>query len=283
MKIKMKDIIPNPQQPRVVFDDEELQSLANSIAERGLLQPIIVEKYGENQYVIVDGERRFRAHKLLELQEIEAMVREATDDQSRAIDAMIANIQRADLNPIEEARSFQKMHEEFGMTFLNISRVCGVSYPLVTHRIQWLSMPTPIQELVASGKLPKSEKVFDALNQIDDLNVRIQIAMSAAKKHLSIQSILKVITRYLNIEHEKKSMSNGSPSMAQYVNKGGVTPPPQWDAMREAGLVPSWKIVRKASEITCRKCSLSYMASEEICGKCPVPEFLCQLEDIIDD
>lgn len=145
-------IEPNPKQPRSVFDEEALGELVHSIREFGLMQPIVVRRLGPEQYQLVMGERRWRASQLAGLETIPAIVRETTDE-SMLRDALLENIHRVQLNPLEEAAAYQQLLEEFEVTHEELAARIGRSRPVVTNMIRLLKLPIPVQRRVAAGVL----------------------------------------------------------------------------------------------------------------------------------
>lgn len=150
--LKLSQIDPKSDQPRKHFDKEALEQLSASIMENGLLQPILVREYGEGRYQIIAGERRFRASKLAGLTEIPAIVLER-DDKKAAEIALIENIQREDLNPVEEALGYRSLAEEYDMTQEEISIKVGKSRSAIANTLRLLDLPDEILTLVASGEL----------------------------------------------------------------------------------------------------------------------------------
>ena len=155
-EITPSDIEPNPRQPRQVFDDEALSELVHSIREFGLLQPIVVRAVPGSQsgarYQIVMGERRWRAAQAAGLATIPAIVRE-TDDDNLLRDALLENIHRVQLNPLEEAAAYQQLLDEFGVTHDELAARIGRSRPLISNMIRLLKLPIPVQRRVAAGVL----------------------------------------------------------------------------------------------------------------------------------
>ncbi|RVW07724.1 ParB/RepB/Spo0J family partition protein [Prescottella agglutinans] len=145
-------IEPNPKQPRSVFDEEALAELVHSIREFGLMQPIVVRRVGDDQYQLVMGERRWRASQIAGLETIPAIVRE-TADESLLRDALLENIHRVQLNPLEEAAAYQQLLEEFEVTHEELAARIGRSRPVVTNMIRLLKLPIPVQRRVAAGVL----------------------------------------------------------------------------------------------------------------------------------
>jgi ParB family chromosome partitioning protein len=151
-EIPVNAITPNPRQPRQVFDEEAMEELKVSIREVGFLQPIVVRETGPGAYEIVMGERRWRAAQALGLEVIPAIVRDTRDD-AMLRDALLENIHRANLNPLEEAAAYQQLLEEFGATHEELARRIGRSRPQITNTIRLLQLPVSVQNRVAAGVL----------------------------------------------------------------------------------------------------------------------------------
>ncbi|MEG2322754.1 MAG: ParB/RepB/Spo0J family partition protein [Anaerovoracaceae bacterium] len=149
--IDINEIKPNTNQPRKFFDEEKLYELANSIKEHGLIQPIVL-RLCEKGYEIVAGERRWRAARKAELKTVPCIVRELTDEQNMLL-AIIENMQREDLNPIEEAEGLSQMINTFGLTQNEISQSVGKSRPYITNSLRLLKLPEEIQDLISTGKI----------------------------------------------------------------------------------------------------------------------------------
>ena len=153
-EIKPGDIEPNPRQPRQVFDEDALSELVHSIREFGLMQPIVVREVpgGDRPYQLVMGERRWRAAQQAGLTAIPAIVRE-TADNDLLRDALLENIHRAQLNPLEEAAAYQQLLDEFGVTHEELASRIGRSRPVISNMIRLLRLPIPVQRRVAAGVL----------------------------------------------------------------------------------------------------------------------------------
>ncbi|KAA0024965.1 ParB/RepB/Spo0J family partition protein [Antrihabitans cavernicola] len=151
-EIPPEQIKPNPKQPRSVFEEEALAELVHSIREFGLMQPIVVRRIAADSYQIVMGERRWRASQEAGLAAIPAIVRE-TADESMLRDALLENIHRVQLNPLEEAAAYQQLLEEFDVTHDELATRIGRSRPVVTNMIRLLKLPIPVQRRVAAGVL----------------------------------------------------------------------------------------------------------------------------------
>lgn len=151
-ELKLSDISPNPFQPRLNFKQEELEELANSIKENGLIQPIIVRKSDVFGYELIAGERRFRACQLAQLETIPAIIKEISDQDSR-IQAIIENLQRSNLNPIEEAKAYKNLLETSQMTHEEIAKYMGKSRPYITNFLRLLNLSAPLQKALEDGSL----------------------------------------------------------------------------------------------------------------------------------
>ncbi|MBQ6171208.1 MAG: ParB/RepB/Spo0J family partition protein [Clostridia bacterium] len=151
INVSVSDVEPNREQPRKYFDKEKIAELSSSIAEHGLLQPIIVRKNGD-RYVIISGERRWRASRMAGLKEVPVIVKE-TDDKTALELALIENLQREDLNAVEEAKGYKILAEEYSLTQEQIAKRVGKSRPAVANAMRILSLPDEILDLVLAGKI----------------------------------------------------------------------------------------------------------------------------------
>lgn len=149
--IKIHDIMPNVNQPRKTFNEEKIEELAASIKEHGIIQPIVVRRH-DRGYEIVAGERRWRAAMKAELAQVPCLIRELDDEQNMLI-AIIENMQREDLNPIEEAEGLRQMTDTYGMTQEQVSKSVGKSRPYITNSMRLLKLPDYIKDSIAVGKL----------------------------------------------------------------------------------------------------------------------------------
>ncbi|MBD8026702.1 ParB/RepB/Spo0J family partition protein [Ureibacillus sp. Re31] len=150
-KIALQKLVVNPFQPRKLFDDEAITELAQSISEHGIIQPIVVRKKGK-KYEIVVGERRFRAAKLANLEEIPAIVKDLTEEQMMEL-AILENLQREDLTPIEEAEAYESLMEKLNFTQEELAKRLGKSRPYITNHLRLLQLPDEVRDLVNSGQL----------------------------------------------------------------------------------------------------------------------------------
>jgi len=151
-EIDINLILPNPKQPRTVFDEEQLNELAASIKEVGLLQPPVVRSIGGGKYQLIMGERRYRASKLAGLKSIPVIIRQTPDDQLLR-EALVENIHRSQLNPLEEGAAYQQLLNDFGYTHDELADRLGKSRPAITNTMRLLNLPASVQRRVAAGVL----------------------------------------------------------------------------------------------------------------------------------
>lgn len=149
--VPIESVIPNPDQPRRSFTEEQLQELARSIAEKGIIQPMIVRAKGE-QYEIVAGERRWRAAQMAKLHEVPVLLRDYDDTEVLEV-AIIENIQRADLNPVEEAAGYRQLMDRFGHTQEKLAAALGKSRSHIANLLRLLNLPMDVQDMLKAGKL----------------------------------------------------------------------------------------------------------------------------------
>lgn len=152
MEVEVTKIVPNPHQPRTHFDEEKLLELSQSIKEHGILQPLVVTQSG-NHYELIAGERRFQAAKKAGLLRVPVIVREALEEQDKLELAIIENIQRHNLNPIEEARAYQRLTDEFGLSQEEVAKKMGKSRSTVANSLRLLHLPIDMQRAVSEGKI----------------------------------------------------------------------------------------------------------------------------------
>lgn len=278
-EIPLEQILTNPEQPRRDFDPDKLKSLAQSIQENGLQQPVTVERTEDpGHYILIDGERRWRAHKIAGLATVQAVVRESAgqngdEGRQRLIAALILNSHREDLSAIEEGLAYTRLKDELG-SYHKVSAVVGYSVAHVRGRIRLVSLDPEIQYLIAEGKLQKDFRIIDALLRIPE-EQRLAVANKAAKPGLRIQDVLAICQNAL-VESKRKSKpapeisDNGSAPAVKYaLNRNEAPGEPMWRQLVERKLVPQWHNVQEAARLSCRKCVFYDRPSQEICGECP--------------
>ena len=190
-EIDLNQIKPNAKQPRQVFEEEALKELTFSLKEIGLLQPIVVRATGNNEYEIVAGERRFRAAKLAGFTKIPALIRE-TQDTHMLRDALLENLHRAQLNPLEEAAAYQQLLEDFGGTQEELAAKLGRSRPQVTNTMRLLKLPPMVQKRVAAGVLSSGHaKALLGLAQSADIET---LASRIVAEGLSVRATEEIVS-----------------------------------------------------------------------------------------
>lgn len=188
LMIPVKEIRPNPYQPRKYFDEEKLNELAQSIKEHGIFQPLILKKSIQG-YEIVAGERRYRAATIIGLEEVPAILVEFTDAQMMEI-ALLENIQREDLNAIEEAQAYQSMMKELGLTQEELSKRVGKSRTHIANTVRLLKMPKKLQTYVLEGKLTMGH--VKPLIGLDDTKA-LEISKKAIDQELSVRQVEDIV------------------------------------------------------------------------------------------
>lgn len=191
---------PNPDQPRRDFDEEELQALSESIAVHGIIQPLTVREMANGYYQIIAGERRWRAARLANLAEVPAIVLEADDRKVTEL-ALIENLQRQDLNPIEEALGYQKLVDDFGITKEEASQRVGKSRSAVSNAMRLLSLPTPIIDMLREGKLTAGHA--RAILTVANEKKQLEAAQKISALGLSVRQA-ELLCRNMSKETPKK-------------------------------------------------------------------------------
>jgi len=205
-EVPVDDIRPNAKQPRQAFDEDAHEELKTSIKEFGLLQPVVVRETGPGSYELVMGERRWRASRDLGLLTIPAIVRETADD-AMLRDALLENLHRVDLNPLEEAAAYRQLLDEFGTTHEELANRIGRSRSQVTNTIRLLNLPVPVQRRVAAGVLSAGHA--RALLTLDDAGAQDALATRIVAEGLSVRAVEELVAL---AGQEKPSASRPAPS-----------------------------------------------------------------------
>ena len=203
LEIPVEAVAPNPRQPRTSFEDEALQSLALSIQEVGVLQPIVVRKVGSG-FELIAGERRLRAAKLAGLATVPAVIRESDDTESLR-EALIENIHREDLNPIELAEAFRELLDELGLRQETLAERLGMSRSHIANTIRLLQLPVDVQQLVAEGKIQAGHG--RTLLSLGDAEAQRMLATRIAAEDLSVREVEELVRNYL--EHPTSHAPSG--------------------------------------------------------------------------
>jgi len=194
-ELDIKKIYPNPNQPRKNFDEEALQELASSIKLHGVIQPLVVNKTDDDNYMIIAGERRWRASNMAGLEKVPVVIKNYTEKQVKEI-AIIENLQREDLNPIEAARAIKQLMEEYNLTQETVSDRIGKSRSSVANTLRLLSLYPDVIHMIESGRLSSGHA--RSLVVIDDTNQQIKLAKQACDGKMSVRDLEKAVKNYLN-------------------------------------------------------------------------------------
>ena len=201
IEIELDRIAPNEYQPRKVFDDGKLKELAASIKEQGIIQPIIVHRTGGG-YGLIAGERRWRAARLAGLKAVPAIVKEATKRELLEM-ALIENIQREDLNPLEAAEAYKRLQDEFKLTQEDLAKRVGKERSTVTNFLRILGLSREIKQEIAAGNLSMGHA--KAILSLESVRDQAQAAMHITKKGLSVREAETLVGRMKNPPKEKKA------------------------------------------------------------------------------
>ncbi len=199
MQLALDQIAPNPYQPRRMFNEASIEELARSVREHGIVQPLVVSRAGDH-YNLVAGERRYRAAQRAGLETVPVIVKELAQKGEALEIALIENIQREDLNPMEEASAYQQLHQDFGLTQEEISRRVGKERSTIANFLRLLKLPDPVKTLLASGQLSMG-------------HARALLALDSAKKQQQLAE--RVVKNNLNVRQTEVLASEGIPKPAR--------------------------------------------------------------------
>lgn len=190
LEVEIDKIKPNPNQPRKNFDEEALQELASSIKIHGIVQPIVLNKQSNGEYLIIAGERRWRAANLCGLKTVPAVIKNYTEKQIKEI-SIIENLQREDLNPIEAARAIKQLMDEYGLTQETVSERIGKSRSNVANTLRLLTLYPEVVDMVEKGKISSGHA--RCLVVIEDAKEQIKLANAVVSKNLSVRDLEKMV------------------------------------------------------------------------------------------
>ena len=205
--LPISKVEPRTGQPRTQFDEEALQELSESIAQHGLLQPITVRKLDSGYYQIIAGERRWRASRMAGLTEVPVRIIDADDQKVQEL-ALVENLQREDLNPMEEARGYRALMDEFGLTQESVSQSVGKSRPTIANSLRLLSLRGEVAEMLETGVISSGHA--RALLPIDDAEMQLQLAKQIAEKGLSVRQTESLVASVLKVPDKKKEKDPGA-------------------------------------------------------------------------
>ncbi|MGN0712868.1 MAG: ParB/RepB/Spo0J family partition protein [Anaerovoracaceae bacterium] len=205
VQIPLQQIFLNPQQPRKIFREEELTQLAASIRDYGVLQPILVKPAAEGSFMVIAGERRYRASCQAGLFTIPAIVR-TMEEEEAALVALVENVQRENLGYLEEARAYKKLMEDFGLTQSEIAQKVGKQQSTISNKIRILSLPDDIQEVLTEHRL--TERHARALLRVQGENDRRKVIARVIKNNLNVKQTEKLVEDLLSGQEEQRRKKN---------------------------------------------------------------------------
>jgi len=209
IELDINSVDPNPKQPRKIFEEDAMNELAYSLREIGLLQPIVVRAKTKNRYELIAGERRLRAAKMAQLQTIPAIVRIA-EDEVMLRDALLENLHRSNLNPLEEAAAYQQLLEDFNCTQDDLAIKVGRSRPQISNTLRLLKLPTAVQKRVAAGVISAGHA--KAILGLTDTNLMEQLANKIVAEGLSVRATEELVS--LGFKGETEKISKKSPNIS---------------------------------------------------------------------
>lgn len=216
-EIPIELIEANPEQPRKIFKPEQLEELAASIKEYGVLQPVLLNKDKNGKYLLIAGERRFRASQLAGIETIPAIVK-VMDEKETSLIALVENVQRENLNFIEEAQAYKKLMDEFNLTQVEIAEKVGKQQSTISNKIRILSLPEDVQEAITENNL--TERHARALLKLNEEEDRRNVLKRVVKNNLNVKQTEKLIEEVLEgrMEQRRKERTVGYISYKIYVN-----------------------------------------------------------------
>lgn len=216
-QINVDSIIPNPHQPRKEMKAEELQDLANSIQEHGIIQPLIVQPInGEGKHILIAGERRFRAAQKLGLLKVPAIEREVTEQEQLEL-ALIENVQRADLSALDTAHAYQQLIDEFNLTQEEIAKRVGKNRVTVTNTLRLLRLPEAIQQALADGLI--SEGHARAMLQLQSIQAQLAVLETVVRLEYSVRQTEDLVRQYGGEKKQKPQKKTAPPEIMDLQNR----------------------------------------------------------------
>jgi len=204
LEIDVDKIFENPYQPRKKFDQSSLEDLANSIKEQGILQPLVVTRKGRGEYELVAGERRLKASKIAGFKKVSVIVKELSD-QKKMEAAFVENIQRENLNTMEEAKTCQNLKDKFDLTTEEIAHSIGKSRETVSNSLRMLSLPAEVQRYILNGDITKALAM--SILKVSDSEKQILLAKEIMQKKLSQKEVEKIVNSQMIIKNKKTAIA----------------------------------------------------------------------------
>jgi ParB/RepB/Spo0J family partition protein len=290
VEIDITHIERNPKQPRQWFNNDELNNLAASIREHGIIQPLIVTAANANGiHTLIAGERRLIAAGRAERETVPAIIREVTCEQDYLILALVENVDRLEMTPVEEGDGYLALRAQ-GMSNAEIARKVGVTDARVGNCINCASLPEKTRVLINKGQLFISNQFISRLRDIADIDPKAcdELAHQVADAQPALKVANKTATTVLNqlsaVKQEKKpakmkkNIFDAASKLSELdVDEDQPPSPDKWDVLKEAGLLPPWTMVTEAALMICVGCDLYGFASHPICSACTAARMVAQL------
>ena len=290
IEIDITHIERNPKQPRQWFNNDELNNLAASIREHGIIQPLIVTPANANgTHTLIAGERRLIAAGRAERETVPAIIREVTCEQDYLILALVENVDRSEMTPVEEGDGYLALRAQ-GISNAEIARKVGVTDARVGNCINCASLPEKTRTLIHKGQLFISNQFISRLRDIAEISPKAcdELAQQIADTQPALKAANKTATTVLNqlsaLKQEKKPakrkkniFDTASKLSELDIDESQQPSTSKWDVLKEAGLLPPWTMVTEAALTICAGCDLYGFASHPICSACTAARMLAQL------
>lgn len=208
-RVPLDKIIPNRLQPRTSFDEEKIRELADSIKEQGVLQPIVVSETGDGRYELIAGERRFRAGRMAGIEDVPVVIRKADEENLLAL-SMLENIQREDLNPMEEARGYKELMGQFGLTQDDVAKKLGKSRVSVANSLRLLNLPRAVQDDVANCRYSAGHA--RAILAVEGIHEQLKLREKILREMPTVRDVEKLVQSYLTSASGRRAGKRETPA-----------------------------------------------------------------------
>ncbi len=290
IQVYTSNIERNPKQPRQWFNNEELEQLTISVREHGIIQPLIVTPSSKpDVYILIAGERRLIAARRANLETVPVIVRDVTDEQEMLILALVENVDRSEMTPVEEGDGYLALRAQ-GMSNAEIARKVGVTDARVGNCINGALLPDKTRTLINKGQLFISNQFISRLRDIAEISSKAcdEFAQQVADTQPGLKVANKTATTVLNqlsaLKQEKKpaqrkkNIFDAASKLSELdIDESQPPSPGKWDVLKEAGLLPPWTMVTEAALIICTGCDLYGFSSHPICSACTAARMVAQL------
>lgn len=295
IQVYTSNIERNPKQPRQLFNSEELEQLTNSVREHGIIQPLIVSPSNKpDLYILIAGERRLIAARHADLETVPVIVRNVTDEQEMLILALVENVDRSEMTPVEEGDGYLALRAQ-GMSNAEIARKVGVTDARVGNCIFCAELPQKTRDLMNKGQLFISNQFVSIMHDIAEISHKTcdEVAQQIADTRPTLKIAKKTATTVLNqlttvkAEKQKKKKKNifeAASNLAGLDIDGGQPPSPnKWNVLKEAEQLPPWQMITNAALNICAGCDLYGFSSHPICSACSAARLLAQLAKKVEE